>query len=62
MGGLGGVQKVAQGGGVEVDLQHGDVQLVGGFIQVLGLEGMEGANARGELHLGMSWGISSGWL
>ena len=47
---------------MEVDLQHDDVQLVEGFIQVLGLEGIKGANVRGDLRLGMSWGISSGWL
>ena len=50
---------VAQGGVVEVVLQHDDVQLVEDCIRVLSLEG---ANARGYLCLGMSWGIKSGRL
>ena len=60
--GLEEVYTVAQGGGVQVILQQDDVRSVEDFIRVLGLESMEGANARGDLCFGMSWGIDSGWL
>ena len=42
VGGLEGTEMVVPGGGVQVTLQHDDVRIVEGFIQVLGLEGTEG--------------------
>jgi hypothetical protein len=57
--GLEEVEMVVQGGGVEVVLQHDNVWMVEDLVRVLGPEGIEGGE-RGDLWLGMSWGVDSG--